>query len=88
MAKNKTEIHVTTVFDGELDATDVNWKLNSNPIHPKLELSIAKYILEVSVANLLISSYSCGSAIESGWRYPRRIPWLRMHIWFLMKEPQ
>ena len=23
MAKNKTEIHVTTVFDGELDATDV-----------------------------------------------------------------
>ena len=22
MAKNKTEIHVTTVFDGELDATD------------------------------------------------------------------
>ena len=23
MAKNKTEIHVTTVFDGELDANDV-----------------------------------------------------------------
>ncbi len=23
MAKNKTEIHVTTVFDGELDARDV-----------------------------------------------------------------
>ena len=23
MAKNKTEIHVTTVFDGELDAADV-----------------------------------------------------------------
>ena len=23
MTKNKTEIHVTTVFDGELDATDV-----------------------------------------------------------------
>lgn len=23
MAKNKTMIHVTTVFDGELDATDV-----------------------------------------------------------------
>ncbi len=23
MAKNKTEIYVTTVFDGELDATDV-----------------------------------------------------------------
>ena len=23
MAKNKTEIHVTTVFDGELEATDV-----------------------------------------------------------------
>ena len=22
-AKNKTEIHVTTIFDGELDATDV-----------------------------------------------------------------
>ena len=26
MAKNKTEIHVTTVFDGELDATDLNRK--------------------------------------------------------------
>ena len=24
MAKNKTEIHVTTVFDGELDATVYN----------------------------------------------------------------
>ena len=23
MAKNRTEIHVTTVFDGELDSTDV-----------------------------------------------------------------
>ncbi len=23
MAKSKTEIHVTTIFDGELDATDV-----------------------------------------------------------------
>ena len=23
MAKSRTEIHVTTVFDGELDATDV-----------------------------------------------------------------
>ncbi len=23
MAKNRTKIHVTTVFDGELDATDV-----------------------------------------------------------------
>ena len=23
MAKNRTEIHVTTVFDGELDVTDV-----------------------------------------------------------------
>ena len=33
MAKNKTEIHVTTVFDGELDATDVDRKstrLNSS----------------------------------------------------------
>ena len=26
MAKTKTEIHVTTVFDGELDATEVSWK--------------------------------------------------------------
>ena len=69
MAKNKTEIHVTTVFDGELDATEVNWKIKFQSTQ-KLELSIAKYILEVSVANLLISSYSCGSAIESGWRYP------------------
>ena len=24
MAKNRTEIHVTTVFDGELDAADVS----------------------------------------------------------------
>ena len=29
MAKNKTEIHVTTVFAGEQDATDVNVSLNS-----------------------------------------------------------
>ena len=41
-------------------------KLNSSPFTQKLELSIAKYTLEVSVANLLISSYSSGSAIESG----------------------
>ena len=34
MAKNKTEIHVTTVFDGELDATEVNWKIKFHP-HPK-----------------------------------------------------
>ena len=51
------------------------------------ELSFAKYMPEVSIANLLIHCYSSGSVIESGWRYPRRIPWLRMHIWFLMKEP-
>ena len=46
----------------------IRWigKLNSSPFTQKLELSIAKYILEVSVANLLISSYSSGSAIESG----------------------
>ena len=30
MAKSKTEIHVTTVFDGELDATDVFVSLNRN----------------------------------------------------------
>lgn len=31
MAKNKTEIHVTTVFDGELDATDGSvGKVNSS----------------------------------------------------------
>ncbi|SCI60848.1 Uncharacterised protein [uncultured Clostridium sp.] len=42
MAKTKTEIHVTTVFDGELDATDVfvsliavNWKIKFQSIHPK-----------------------------------------------------
>ena len=35
MAKNKTEIHVTTVFDGELDATEVNWKIKFQSIHPK-----------------------------------------------------
>ena len=32
MAKNKTEIHVTTVFDGELE---VNWKIKFQSIHPK-----------------------------------------------------
>lgn len=33
---------------------DIRWigKLNSSPFTQKLELSIAKYILEVSVANL------------------------------------
>ena len=35
MAKNKTEIHVTTVFDGELDATDVFVSLISEPFPKK-----------------------------------------------------
>ena len=41
MAKNKTEIHVTTVFDGELDATDVFVSLISHvgifDVNPVLE---------------------------------------------------
>ena len=44
--------------------------------------------LEERIKDIQKDSYSCGSAIESGWRYPRRIPWLRMYIWFLMKESQ
>lgn len=37
MAKNKTEIHVTTVFDGELDATDVFVSLISHqPDFPEI----------------------------------------------------
>ena len=35
MAKSKTEIHVTTVFDGELDATDV-FDTDVNPVIWKL----------------------------------------------------
>ena len=36
MAKTKTEIHVTTVFDGELDATDVFVSLIAEPDCPKI----------------------------------------------------
>ena len=36
MAKNKTEIHVTTVFDGELDATDVFVSLISQKYGPEI----------------------------------------------------
>ena len=35
MAKNKTEIHVTTVFDGELDATDVFVSLIAQKYSPR-----------------------------------------------------
>ena len=35
MAKTKTEIHVTTVFDGELDATDVFVSLYRTETHQK-----------------------------------------------------
>ena len=51
MAKNKTEIHVTTVFDGELDATDVfvsliaqkhSRKINKEYIAKTQELSYNK----------------------------------------------
>ena len=51
MAKNKTEIHVTTVFDGELDATDVFVSLiaqkysqrNDENVNSKCEKNIKKY---------------------------------------------
>ena len=46
MAKNKTEIHVTTVFDGELDATDVFVSL----ISQKYGKTNAKENLEFSKA--------------------------------------
>ena len=35
MGKNKTEIHVTAVFDGELDATDVFVSLIAQKYHQK-----------------------------------------------------
>ena len=37
MAKNKTEIHVTTVFDGELDAMDVFVSLIAQKQSRKIE---------------------------------------------------
>ncbi len=40
MAKNKTEIHVTTVFDGELDATDVFVSLISQKYGNKIQKNI------------------------------------------------
>ena len=39
MAKNKTEIHVTTVFDGELDATDVFVSLIAQKYSQRNEIS-------------------------------------------------
>ena len=40
MAKNKTEIHVTTVFDGELDATDVFVSLISQKYERQMQKNI------------------------------------------------
>ena len=40
MAKNKTEIHVTTVFDGELDATDVFVSLISQDVYKRQRSSV------------------------------------------------
>ena len=38
MAKNKTEIHVTTVFDGELDAATLNRLIKEIVVHEKSDL--------------------------------------------------
>ena len=43
MAKNKTEIHVTTVFDGELDATDVFVSLISQKYGKKMCIRDSNY---------------------------------------------
>ena len=40
MAKNKTEIHVTTVFDGELDATDVFVSLILSIIKTRFSMTV------------------------------------------------
>lgn len=44
MAKNKTEIHVTTVFDGELDASDVFVSLIAQRYHQKKGNKKQEYI--------------------------------------------
>ena len=46
MAKSKTEIHVTTVFDGELDATDVFVSLIAQK-NPQYNLSYKKKKLSI-----------------------------------------
>ena len=56
MAKNKTEIHVTTVFDGELDATDVFVSL----ISQKYGKTNAKEYKEDEVQKSQIPSGLCG----------------------------
>ena len=65
MAKNKTEIHVTTVFDGELDATDVFVSLISQKYgKTKVQEYLAKKkdigYNEVEVQKSQIPSGLCG----------------------------
>ena len=55
MAKNKTEIHVTTVFDGELDATDVFVSLISQKYG---KTNAKEYLAEVQKSQ--IPSGLCG----------------------------
>ena len=49
MAKNKTEIHVTTVFDGELASIE---KLISGWVASHAEVNLAKRYLEVTLTNI------------------------------------
>ena len=58
MAKNKTEIHVTTVFDGELDATDV-----LSLIHILVKLPTWEYGKE----NAMTSKISWGEVSPGEW---------------------
>lgn len=44
MAKNKTEIHVTTVFDGEQDASDVFVSLIAQKYDSKKRIKRKEYL--------------------------------------------
>ena len=44
MAKNKTEIHVTTVFDGELDASTLNRLIKEIVVHETIDSDKTRHI--------------------------------------------
>ena len=68
MAKNKTEIHVTTVFDGELDATDVFVSL----ISQKYGKTNTKEYLAKYTGNMVCSKQLYKEALNHAFDEPKQ----------------
>ena len=70
MAKNKTEIHVTTVFDGELDATDVFVSLISQKygkINTKEFLDELRKTTQVIIISDTFTQFAAPLMEKLGW---------------------